>query len=383
MGCSKRPIPVRQFERREVALDFALRLFELLRKSGVKIGALQSQSCAQAMVMEQAIDVEQIRRICRLTLINRKQDFAQFERLYDRLLAVYLAPPGDESGSSGEQFELSVTTRAQVGFDTPGAGDEEAADTAGYSTHEIDRQQDFRFLPEQDFPAMLAQFERIAREHAALARRRRRRSKRIGQVDLRASLRESWKTDGEILRWRFKRRTPTHTRVTLAVDVSGSMEIYGVFLLNFLHALQRGRNLRIEVFVFSTALRELTTQFRQKKFRAMLDGVTQEFTGWAGGTRIGAALRSLNEMHPTAVTPKTLLVIMSDGWDTGEIELLDEAMAALSSRAKAIVWINPLKGDADYEPLAKGIATALPYCDMFISGHSIKSLEEFAQLLHA
>ena len=198
---------------------------------------------------------------------------------------------------------------------------------------------------------------------------------------MRSTLRESWKYDGEIMRWRFKRRIPTHTRLTMAVDVSGSMEIYGVFLLNFLHALQRNRSLKIDVFVFSTELCELTPQFRQKNFRAMLENVTQAFTGWSGGTRIGAALHSLNELYPTAVTPKTLVTIMSDGWDTGDIDLLDQAMAALSRRAKAVVWINPLKGDAGYEPVAKGIATALPYCDAFISGHSIESLQDFAQLI--
>lgn len=372
---------MRPFDNCEIALDFALRLFALLRENGIKLGVLQSQGCAQAIVLVQAVRHEQIRQICRITLINRKQDIPTFERLFDSLLAVYLAPATDNSGDPGQTVELTTTTRVQLGFEPLANGDEEAAERAGYSTHEVDRQGDFRYLPEQDYPAVLALLERIAREHAALARRRRKRAKRVGHVDMRASLRESWKYDGEIMRWRFKRRIPTHTRLTIAVDVSGSMEVYGVFLLNFLHALQRNRNIKIEVFVFSTELCELTLQFRQKNFRAMLGKVTQAFSGWSGGTRIGAALHSLNERYPTAVTSKTLVTIMSDGWDTGEIDLLDQAMATLSRRAKAIVWINPLKGDVDYEPLAKGIATALPYCDAFISGHSVDSLREFARRL--
>ena len=381
MLCSKRLILVRPFDSCDIALDFVLRLFELLRENGIKIGALQSQACAQAMVLAQAALPEQVRRICRIALINRKQDLPAFERIYDWLLAVYLAPASDHASGASQAFELTVTTRVQLGFDTPGSGDEEAADRAGYSTRELDRQEDFRFLPQQDYPAVLALLERIARDHAAVARRRRKRAKRVGQVDMRATLRESWKYDGEIMRWHFKRRIPTHTRLTVAVDVSGSMEIYGVFLLNFLHALQRNRNLKIDVFVFSTALCELTPQFRHKNFRAMLENVTRAFSGWSGGTRIGAALHSLNELYPTAVTPKTLVTIMSDGWDTGDIDLLEQAMATLSRRAKAVVWINPLKGDAGYEPVAKGIATALPYCDAFISGHSIESLQDFAQFL--
>lgn len=113
----------------------------------------------------------------------------------------------------------------------------------------------------------------------------------------------------------------------------------------------------------------------------MLEGISRHFSGWAGGTKIGRAIQELNENHGTAVTAKSAVVIMSDGWDTGETELLDREMARLSKRAKSVIWLNPLKGDPSYEPLALGIATARPYCDEFISAHSVDSFKAFADLV--
>ncbi|MFP6682318.1 MAG: VWA domain-containing protein, partial [Gammaproteobacteria bacterium] len=97
----------------------------------------------------------------------------------------------------------------------------------------------------------------------------------------------------------------------------------------------------------------------------------------------GAVIDELNESYASKITARSVVVIMSDGWDTGDVEVLDHAMATLSNRAKSIVWINPLKGDANYEPLALGMATARPYCDEFIAGHSVDTLRAFARLLNA
>ncbi len=187
----------------------------------------------------------------------------------------------------------------------------------------------------------------------------------------------------EIVLWCYRRRIPTVTPLVIVVDVSGSMEIYSVFLLNFLHLLSRNRWLKIEVFIFSTDLQSMTAHFRRKNFRAVLDSVSRHFSGWSGGTKIGEAIKELNTTYATAITPKTVVTIISDGWDTGDAELLDHEMAKVAGRAKSIVWINPLKGDPGYEPLAQGMAIARPYCNEFISGHSIDSLDRFASLLEA
>jgi len=125
----------------------------------------------------------------------------------------------------------------------------------------------------------------------------------------------------------------------------------------------------------------LTAIFRLKSFKEMLEKLSSDFSGWSGGTKIGRAVRSLNRDYTGAIRSDTLVTIMSDGWDTGEPELLKTEMENLSRKAKSIVWINPLKGDPYYEPVATGMAVARPFCDEFISGHNIASLERFGQMI--
>ena len=375
----------RAFNNVDHGIEFSLRLFGLLREEGVKLGILQTIACTRAIVAMQAVDSDDLLRICRTTLVNRKEDLPPLQRLFALLLQLYFSP------SDLQESELKLLEHDEVATrkedltlgDNAGDGedDDEATELQGYSVHEVDHNKDFRFMTTQEFPAVLQLLEQITRRHAALTRRKSKKSKRGGVIDLRASIRNSVRFDGEIFDWRFKRKIPTHTRLTVLVDVSGSMEIYSVFLLNFLHLINQNHRLKIEVFVFSTEMQPLTEYFRLKNFRNMLNNVSLHFSGWSGGTKIGRAIESLNDTYAAAVSSKTLVTIMSDGWDTGDSSLLDREMARLKRRAKAIVWINPLKADPAYEPLAIGMATARPYCDTFISGHSIQSLEEFAGLL--
>ena len=141
------------------------------------------------------------------------------------------------------------------------------------------------------------------------------------------------------------------------------------------------KSFRIEIFVFSTHLEPLTEYFQLKNFEITLESISLHFAGWSGGTKIGQAIETLNESYPASVNSKTVAVIMSDGWDTGDADLLEREMAKLSNRARSVIWINPLKGDPSYEPLAIGMSTVRPYCNDFISGHSLKALETFVDLI--
>ena len=374
----------RTFDNVAAGVEFSLRLFAFLRETGVKLGTLQTIACTRAIERLHACDTDALYRIYRTTLINRKEDFIPLQRVFAQLLEFYFNP-GDQRESalnlrSSEQV-VQVTQGAALS-DTPADEDGDDAEAFGYSTAEVDQHKDFRFMVKEEFPAAMALLENIARRHAALVRRKARRANRGRVVDLRTSIRHSVKFDGDIFEWRYKRKPPTHTRLTVIVDVSGSMEVYSVFLLNFLHQLNQNRRLNIEVFVFSTDLQPLTQYFRLKNFRQMLTNVSAHFSGWSGGTKIGRAIATLNEEYAGSVSGKTLVTIMSDGWDTGDIHVLDREMARLASRAKAIVWINPLKADPGYEPLAVGMATAMPYIDEFIGGHNIDSLASFATLLN-
>ena len=367
----------------KITTDFSLRLCALLRQSGVSVGSQQSIACMQAVLLLEVFNEGELKGVYRATLINRKQDMYHLDRAYDLLMKDYLTPRSEKAEDSEERNRKTVIakTREYAGVMAPATDEEEQVRTEGYSAREVNHQKDFRLVSRRSMPDYVSELERIARRYATIARRKTKRAKRGGRVDLRASIRESVKFDGEVMRLRFKRKVPTHSRFVVVCDVSGSMEIYGVFLLNFLYHLHRLRKIRVESFVFSTYLQSLTKEFRSKNFPEMLRNVAMHFTGWSGGTKIGAAIESLNETYATSVTPKSTVIIMSDGWDTGDIALLDREMSRLRRRVKSVIWINPLKGELDYEPLAMGMAAARPYCDHFIAGHNIESFAEFARLI--
>ena len=368
-----------------ITLDFTVRLCTLLRQSGVTVSVQQTIACMRSIRLFGTFKEEELKRIYRTTLINRKQDIPLLERAYDILMQDFLRPPSTDAKSADERGRkpIIVRTHEYAGVSAPSEEKEEHARTEGYSVREVDRLKDFRLVDARRLPQYMSELEKISRHYATLTRRKTRTARRGGRIDIHASLRESVRSGGEIMKLRFKRKLPTHSRFVVVCDVSGSMEIYAVFLLNFLHHLHRLKQMQVESFVFSTYLQSLTRQFRSRNFPEMLRNVAAHFTGWSGGTRIGAALQSLNETYATSVTPKTTVVVMSDGWDTGEIPLLEQEMARLKRRARAVIWINPLKGAAEYEPLAAGMAAARPYCDHFIPGHNIESFVEFARLVRA
>lgn len=371
------------FDNLRITTDFTLRLCARLRKEGVSVGMQQSAACIEAITLHGEVDEEALKAIYRITLINRRPDLQALESAYDQLMRDYLAPRR-ERGTRDEaaEPETMIVRRRQFSDDeSHPIDDSDVARTEGYSVREIDHQKDFRLIPEEEFPAVLAELEKIAKKYATIARRKTRRTKRRGSIDLRASLRDSVRHDGEIVSWRYKRKVPTHSRWVVVSDVSGSMEIYSVFLLNFLFVLSKGRRFKMEGFVFSTRLEYLARCFGLRDFQGMLADVARQFSGWSGGTRIGTSLEVLNEIYGTMITPKTNVVILSDGWDTGDIPTLDREMARLRSRARSITWINPLKASPEYEPLALGMAAAIPYCDRFVTGHSIESLARLADMM--
>jgi len=370
------------FESCETSVDFSLRLFGYLRGNGFALGSQQTIACMQALTRLRAVKHAELLRLYRLTLVNRQEDLYRLQRLFATFLERYLdplAPP--QRGADGEAPPQALITQRQVHAAGEGGEAGEDGHTAGYSTAEVDSSVDFRLLEERNYPAVIAELARIARRYASLARRKTHVAKRGRHVDLRASLRGSVTTDGDIFNWRYRARERAHTRLTVVVDVSGSMEIYSMFLLNLLYLLHQNRSLKLEVFAFSTHLARLTPYLRARSFRAMLDNAARHYHGWAGGTRIGHALECLNRDWPLAVAKDTVVSIMSDGWDTGDITLLEREMARLASRARAVMWLNPLKGDPAYEPLALGMATARPYLDEFVSAHNLASLDAFAERL--
>jgi uncharacterized protein with von Willebrand factor type A (vWA) domain len=213
-------------------------------------------------------------------------------------------------------------------------------------------------------------------------RRTRRKQPGAGRLfDLRRTLRRNLKYGGEVLKW--ARREPKFKPRPLVViaDISGSMERYTNLLLQFIYSLSSGLD-RVEAFVFSTQLTRISRQLHNRDAERALREVASAVTDWAGGTRIGEALKDFNFKWGRRVLGRgAIVMIISDGWDRGDIVLLRQEMARLSLSSRRLIWLNPLLGHEGYEPLTQGMSAALPYIDDFLPVHNLVSLEQLGKVL--
>jgi len=160
------------------------------------------------------------------------------------------------------------------------------------------------------------------------------------------------------------------------------MDLYSRFLLQFLYALQ-GTVARVESFVFSTTLRRVTDLLREPDYALALRGLSAEVHDWSGGTRIGASIAEFNRDYPELVDGRTVTVILSDGWDTGDPSLLGAEMESLQLRSRRVIWLNPLLGSPGYEPLTQGMQAALPHVSVFAPAHNLAALRALERHLLA
>ena len=211
--------------------------------------------------------------------------------------------------------------------------------------------------------------------------RRSRRSRKSGDMDFRRIMRKSLKNEGFPMELFFKEKKKRLKRLVILADVSGSMDRYARFVMPFMLGL-RGVGSRAEVFVFSTSLTPVTFIIRHLSFEKALERIAREVPEWSGGTRIGYSLHQFNQAHGhRLVSQRTVVVILSDGWDLGGKELLRREMEALARKAHTVIWLNPLAGDPDYQPVSQGMRIALSYVDYFLPADSLQSLKQVGRLL--
>jgi uncharacterized protein with von Willebrand factor type A (vWA) domain len=179
--------------------------------------------------------------------------------------------------------------------------------------------------------------------------------------------------------WALRQPRPKFRPLVVLADVSGSMEPYSRVLLEFLYGLAHGLDQPPEIFVFSTRLTRITRALRSQGAEQALRGVFREVLDWSGGTRIGEALRQFN-LHwaRRVVSGGAVVAIISDGLDRGQTELLRSEVARLQRSCWRLMWLNPLLGSPDYEPLAQGMRAALPFVDDFLPANNLARLEELA-----
>jgi hypothetical protein len=256
--------------------------------------------------------------------------------------------------------------------------------TRTYSDREVLRHKNFGELSGEE----LNDIKRLMRELVwNLGERRTRRYEpgRGALFDMRRTMRRNLKHGGEMMQWDMRSPKIKPRPLVIIADISGSMERFTRLLLHFLYSLVEGlTNQTVESFVFSTRLTRITRQLRNRDVDAALSEVSKVVTDWNGGTRIGESMKTFNfEWGRRALGHGAVVLVISDGWDRGDPNLLGAEMARLHRSCHRLIWLNPLLGSPEYEPLTRGMQAALPHCDDFLPVHNLKSLEELAEKLNA
>ena len=355
-----------------------------LRRAGIPVGPREAVDALRALARVDVGDRRECYLALRAVLATRRDDLAVF----DQLFAEFWNPPQPAGGpqprapeplpASGDGQAPPPALLEWLDEALQAHGEET---TASYSPVETLTHKDFSAFTAEELDEVTRLVVAIARAVATRLSRRMRAARRSASVDLRRTIRHSLRRGGEIIDLAYRRRRIAKTRVVLLADVSGSMDLYSRFLIQFIYALQHALG-QVETMVFSTSLTRITEAMSEDDLRQALDEVARRVPDWSGGTKIGASLRTFLDRYGVALlTPRTVVIVISDGWDTGDIEILEAAMADLRRRIGRVIWLNPLLGSPGYEPICQGMRAALPYVDVFASAHNLESLRQLEKHL--
>lgn len=324
----------------------------------------------------------------RATLLSRHEDIPRFDAVFARFWEsperILIRQRKEGEAEDNDQDQSGAGARLVLPDKDGTDGGDRRSLKLSYSPEEAIATRDLGTLTDAD----VERAQRLIRELVqALANKhgRRRIARQSGRVpDLRRLLRSrAFYTADGICPLPYRAPRINKTRLILLCDVSGSMQRYSRFLIEFMFALRRELS-DLEVAVFSTHLSLITDLLKAKGVAASLKQVANKVDDWAGGTNIGGSLREFNECYaPRMLNGRTAVIFLSDGWDRGSAREMREQMAKLRQRAQKVLWLNPLLGTPGYQPLTQGMQTALPYLDHFLPAHNLQSLSQLARTLRA
>jgi uncharacterized protein with von Willebrand factor type A (vWA) domain len=354
----------------------------MLRHAGLQVGTDRLITLSEALQLIDLGSRDEVRAACRAVLIERQEDIATFDSLFDE----FWSDQHDDTSLSRPSGSESPPAKSDARPEAPSDSTlDDAPDSIALMTwSDLERisTRDFTELTDGELAMVRSALSRLAWN---IEERRTRRwiAGRGSRIDLRRALARSLRTGGDITTLPRRRRRTRRRPVVLLCDVSGSMEQYTRTLLLFAHTLSRGMR-DVEAFLFATRLTRITMELRAPTPDAAMAAVSRAVSDWSGGTRIGEALRTFHQrwrrrtLHGSAV-----VILISDGWDRGEPQVLGDEIARLHRSCHRLVWLNPLIGTIDYAPLTRGLQAALPFVDDFLPVRTLRDVRELALHLGA
>jgi uncharacterized protein len=378
-------------ERDSGALRALVEFCRFARVNGLSSGTKETIDCLEVLASANLADSDGLRFALRAVLCSSKEEWDLFDDLFETFWAGYepnqvrLSTKRGSSKVYGDREQTEgngtwVLTGNGADFELKPEGEGKAV--SGASIAERLKAMDFAQMPQDDLAALDRLSQRLLRRMSCRVSRRLRARRSRGLVNLRKTIRLSIGRGGDPIELSYKGRRLQGARLVILLDVSGSMSLYSFFLLKFVYALAK-QFTEVDAFVFSTSLVKVTEMLRARRLSDALETLSQTSAGWSGGTRIGESLEDFNRKYAKGLLGRsgTVLMILSDGWDTGEPGVLATELHAIKRRVSKLIWLNPLLGLDGYEPITRGMSTALPHIDVFAPAHNLGSLLELERHL--
>jgi uncharacterized protein len=358
----------------------------ILREAGLEVGPGRLQDALRGLDLVDLADRDQVYHALRCTLVSRHEHLPLFDAAF---MAFWEREPQVSATAADALAAPQLRPPAQA--EAAESGDEDAVDEqdeevrgVGAAEHELLRHRDFAQMSADELRRVRRLMDDLAALHPLRRSRRLEPAHAGGVLDQRRTLRQAMRSDGIPLQREWRRPKLVPRKLVVLVDVSGSMEPYARALVMFLQALsaREGAARHVEAFAFGTRLTRLTPHLTGRDPDVALARASLALSDWGGGTRIGESLAAYNRVFGRrGLTRGAVVVIASDGWERGDLSLLDTQLGTIARQADTLMWVNPLKGHEGFEPLAGGMQIALRHVDDFLEGHSLAALEALAVAL--
>lgn len=355
-----------------------------LRANGMGIGPDEE---ASALLALPSIDIgvrDEFRLALRTVLCRRAQDLEAFDKLFAQYWKELEQAVDSKQKDEAKQKQRTQPKQGpdfnQLKSWLYGNKPTEETSLVTYSTQQNLAQQDFAAISADDLQAVMQYIRELSLTLARRANRRHQKTASARRFDLPRTLRRNLRRGGELIDLAYQKPRKNRLNVVILADVSQSMDLYSTFLIQFMYAFQSVYR-RIDTFVFSTELHRITPALKNRPFAEALKHVSETAPGWGGGTRIGFSLEQFVDEHLSLVNNHTLVLILSDGWDTDEPERLTDSLIRLKARAKKVVWLNPLAGSPTFQPTTAAMQAAIPLLDGFAAVHNAASLRALGKWL--
>lgn len=359
--------------------EHVVQFIRYLRTKGFNVGPSETGELLEVFSRSVPASFAEHQGIYKAILVKNRKQFFQFDQLFtdywhqlERAEDSKLKEEAEEAPKprSGGQATPLQTLKSWL-FN--GRQDDEV-EMAQYSALEAISKKDFSAFDSEEYKDLLQIIKLIARKLANRKSRRFISSRSTKQLDLKKTIYRSMRKGMEIDQLFFKERQIKKTNLILICDVSRSMELYSKFLIEFMYGFQQA-GLRIRTFVFSTRLIAIPPSMMDHGFHEMLENLSEQVPYWSGGTRIGASLQQFQDGYASKLlNAQSMVIILSDGWDTGAAEQLGEVMRSIHRKAERVIWLNPLAGRPGFKVETAAMKAALPYIDIFTSAHNLETL---------